>query len=113
MPFVYMLRCRDGSLYTGAAKDLERRLSQHRKGSASRYTRSRLPVRLAWSCRVSTWPRALRMERLLKCLDREQKLALVRGHVVCRLRTGSASQSALRLIPRRVANGRSSIHKMD
>ena len=49
MPYVYILRCRDGSLYTGAAKSVARRLGQHQAGRASRYTRARLPVELAWS----------------------------------------------------------------
>ena len=48
MAFLYLLRCGDGSLYTGIALDLERRLAQHRAGRASRYTRSRLPVELVW-----------------------------------------------------------------
>ncbi|HEY6554836.1 MAG TPA: GIY-YIG nuclease family protein [Vicinamibacteria bacterium] len=77
MPFVYILRCADGTLYTGAAKDLERRLRQHLAGRASRYTRARLPVELAWSRRVRTWPGALREERRLKGLTRAQKLALL------------------------------------
>jgi len=72
-----MLRCADGSLYTGAAKDLKRRLLQHRAGQASRYTRARLPVELAWSRRVRTWPLALRQERRLKGLTRSQKLELI------------------------------------
>ncbi|HEV3259313.1 MAG TPA: GIY-YIG nuclease family protein [Gemmataceae bacterium] len=42
--FVYLLRCADGSLYTGIAKDVDRRCQQHNAGTASRYTRSRLPV---------------------------------------------------------------------
>ena len=77
MAFVYILRCADGSLYTGAAKDLPRRLRQHLAGRASRYTRSRLPVALAWSRRVRTWPRALREERRIKGLTRAEKLALI------------------------------------
>jgi predicted GIY-YIG superfamily endonuclease len=44
--FVYMVRCADGSLYTGIAKDVARRCQQHNDGTASRYTRSRLPVEL-------------------------------------------------------------------
>jgi len=52
VPFVYLLRCRDGSLYAGAAVDLERRLAEHRAGRASRYTRSRLPAELVWSFEV-------------------------------------------------------------
>jgi putative endonuclease len=79
MPFVYILCCRDGSLYTGAAKDVARRLEQHRAGSASKYTRSRRPVSIAWSRRVRTWRRALQLERRIKRLTRAEKLALVAG----------------------------------
>jgi putative endonuclease len=75
--FVYILRCADGSLYTGAAKDVARRLQQHRAGRASRYTRARLPVELAWSRRIRTWPGALREEHRLKRLTRSQKLELI------------------------------------
>lgn len=78
MPFVYLLRCGDGSLYTGCAKDVDRRLAQHRAGRASRYTRSRLPVTLVWTRRVRSWARALGEERRIKALTRAQKQALVR-----------------------------------
>jgi putative endonuclease len=77
VPFVYLLRCRDGSLYAGAAKDLERRLAAHAAGRASRYTRARLPVRLVWSLRVRTWSRALREEWRIKQLTRREKQLLV------------------------------------
>lgn len=77
MPFVYILRCGDGSLYTGATLDLERRLAQHGAGRASRYTRSRLPVVLAWSCEVATWPAALAEERRIKALPRAAKVLLI------------------------------------
>ena len=77
MPFVYLLRCRDGSLYTGIAKDLARRLGQHEAGTASKYTRSRRPVALVWSRRVRTWRRALQEELRIKSLSRVEKLALV------------------------------------
>ena len=77
MPFVYILRCRDGSLYTGAAKDLAARLSKHEAGRASRYTRGRRPVTLAWSRRVRTWSAALREEHRIKQLTRTEKEALV------------------------------------
>jgi putative endonuclease len=79
VPFVYILRCRDGSLYTGAAKDVARRLRAHEAGTASRYTRARLPVALVWSMRVRDWPRALRLEWHIKRLDRAEKLALLDG----------------------------------
>ncbi|HEY2388827.1 MAG TPA: GIY-YIG nuclease family protein [Candidatus Binatia bacterium] len=77
-PCVYILRCRDGTLYTGAAVDLARRLSQHAAGRASRYTRARLPVALVWSRRVRSWGVALRVEHRIKALTRAQKDTLVR-----------------------------------
>ena len=79
MPFVYVLRCGDDSLYTGVAKDLTRRLEQHRAGQASRYTRSHLPVRLVWMRRVRSWSAALRQEHRIKALRRADKEALVRA----------------------------------
>ena len=72
-----MLRCRDGSLYTGIAKDLERRLERHRLGKASKYTRSRLPIVLVWKRRLMTWSRALQEELRIKRLTRAEKEALV------------------------------------
>jgi len=77
MPFVYMLRCADGTLYTGIAKDLDARLERHREGKASKYTRSRLPVRLVWKRRVLAWGRALREELRIKALTRAEKEAIL------------------------------------
>jgi putative endonuclease len=79
MHVVYILRCKDGTLYTGAAKDLPRRLEQHAAGRASRYTRSRLPVELLWSRRVRSWGDALKTEHWIKTLSRSEKDALVGG----------------------------------
>jgi putative endonuclease len=79
VPYVYLLRCRDGSLYAGAAKDLERRLAEHRAGHASRYTRSRLPVELAWWRQVESWGDALREEVLLKRLRHAGREELLRA----------------------------------
>lgn len=76
MPFVYLLRCRDGSLYAGAAKDVERRLAQHQAGKASAYTAARRPVELVWSSEVDTWGEALREEHRIKGLSRAAKLQL-------------------------------------
>jgi predicted GIY-YIG superfamily endonuclease len=76
---VYVLRCRDGSFYTGAAKDLPARVRKHEEGTASRYTRARRPVELVWSRRVRTWSQALREEHRIKTLKRSQKAALVAG----------------------------------
>ena len=72
-----MLRCRDGSLYTGIAKDLAQRLERHRLGKASKYTRSRLPIVLVWKRRLMTWSRALKEELRIKALTRAQKEALL------------------------------------
>jgi putative endonuclease len=77
LPFVYILRCRDGSFYTGAAKDLAARLRRHETGRASRYTRGRRPVSLVWSRRVRSWSAALREEHRIKCLSRAGKDAIV------------------------------------
>ena len=79
MPFVYILQCEDGSLYTGIAKDVARRLAEHLAGRASRYTRSRLPVVLAWSRRVPSWSHALREEHRIKALPRGAKLLLLQA----------------------------------
>ena len=76
---MYILRCRDGSLYTGAAKDLAARVRRHEAGAASRYTRARRPVVLVWSRRVRSWGRALREEHRIKRLKRREKEALVAG----------------------------------
>jgi putative endonuclease len=79
MPFVYILQCHDGTLYTGIAKDVARRLAEHQAGRASRYTRSRLPVLLVWRRRVRSWSQALREEYRIKRLPRATKAALVKA----------------------------------
>ena len=77
MAFVYLLRCRDGSLYCGWTTDVARRLRAHRDGTASRYTRSRRPVELAAVIEVADRSSALREEARIKRLSRAEKLALV------------------------------------
>jgi len=77
--YVYLLRCRDGSLYCGWTVDVEKRLAAHATGKASRYTSRRLPVRLAASWEMETASEARRMEWRIKQLTRTQKLALVGG----------------------------------
>jgi len=74
---VYLLRCRDGSLYGGCTNDLTRRVAAHAAGKGARYTRSRLPVALVWSARAKDRGAALRREAALKRLTRAEKLALV------------------------------------
>ena len=78
MWIVYVLRCADGSLYTGITNDLARRLERHRAGTASAFTRSRRPVRLVYQERQPTRSAALRREAALRSLSRPEKLALVR-----------------------------------
>lgn len=73
---VYLLRCADGSLYAGWTVDLERRLAAHNAGTGARYTRSRLPVALAWSAEMPDATAARREEARIKRLTRTQKLAL-------------------------------------
>jgi putative endonuclease len=75
--FVYVLRCRDGSLYTGATNDVDARLARHSAGRGARYTRSRLPVKLVHVERAAGRGAALRREAAVKRLTRAEKLALV------------------------------------
>jgi putative endonuclease len=77
--WVYLLRCRDGSLYTGWTSDLERRLAAHERGTASRYTRSRRPVELAVALPMTDRTAARREEARIKALPRAAKLALLPG----------------------------------
>lgn len=75
--FVYMLRCRDGSLYTGWTNDLEHRLAMHNSGRGAKYTRGRGPLELVYSEELPDKEAALRRECAIKKLRREQKLALL------------------------------------
>ncbi len=75
--WVYMLRCGDGSLYTGWTNDLERRLKCHAAGKGGRYTRSRLPVTLVYAELCSAPREARSREWHIKRLTRGQKLALI------------------------------------
>lgn len=75
--FVYMLRCGDGSLYTGSTTDLGRRLAAHQSGRGAKYTRSRLPVELVYREEAPDWSAALRREAVIKHLSRARKLELI------------------------------------
>lgn len=74
---VYLLRCADGTLYTGITNDLARRLVAHRQGRGARYTRGRGPLALVHSEPARTRSQALRREHELKRLRRRDKLALL------------------------------------
>jgi len=75
--FVYILECSDGSFYTGVTKDIERRLAEHNAGRASRYTRTRLPVRLRYQEPCTGRAEALARECSIKALPRAKKEQLV------------------------------------
>ena len=75
--YVYMLRCGDGSLYTGSTGDVPRRVKVHQSGKGAKYTRSRLPVELVYQEELPDRSAALRREAAMKKLTRGQKLALL------------------------------------
>lgn len=74
---VYILRCADGTLYTGATNNLSQRLKQHNAGRASRYTRVRIPVTLAYREGAANRSAAQSREAAIKRLSRSAKLALI------------------------------------
>jgi putative endonuclease len=75
--WVYVLRCADGTLYTGITTDCDRRLAQHNAGTASKYTRSRRPVAMAYREPAKTHGAALRRELAIKKLSRGAKEAMI------------------------------------
>ena len=79
VPYVYLLRCADESLYCGWTTDVERRVAAHNTGRASRYTARRLPVELAAVIPVADRSAALKEEARIKRLPRSEKLALAFG----------------------------------
>jgi putative endonuclease len=76
--FCYLLACADGTLYTGITTALDRRLTAHNAGSASKYTRVRRPVRVVWFERCRDRSGASRREAAIKRLSRAAKLVLMR-----------------------------------
>ncbi len=74
--WVYIVRCADGSLYTGITNDLSRRIRLHNTGLGSKYTRSRIPVTLAYAEAASSKGEALRREIQIKKMSRSSKLLL-------------------------------------
>ncbi len=76
MPYVYMLSCRDGSFYSGWTTDVEKRLQTHQSGRGAKYTRSRLPVELAYVEELPTETACRQREAALKKLTHEEKSSL-------------------------------------
>jgi putative endonuclease len=75
--FLYVAKCRDGSLYTGVAIEPEVRLRRHNSGEGSKYVRSRAPAVLVYTRRCGSRSAALRLERRMKSLTRSAKLAFI------------------------------------
>lgn len=76
---VYILECRDGSYYTGIARDLAKRLSAHEAGKGSRYVASRLPFRMVYTEILGSKSAALKREIEIKKMSHEQKVRFVAG----------------------------------
>lgn len=75
--YTYMVRCVDGSLYTGWTYDLEKRVAVHNSGKGAKYTKSRLPVELVYHERFTTKEEAMSREYAIKRLTRSEKLKLI------------------------------------
>jgi putative endonuclease len=76
--FTYMVKCQDGTYYTGATNNLEHRLGQHNLGKGAKYTRARRPVKLVYSEQAADRSAALKREHEIKKLTRKQKEELVK-----------------------------------
>ena len=75
--YVYILRCKDDTLYCGITPDLEKRLQQHNAGKGAKYTRGRGPLELVYREMVETHSDALKREIAIKRLSRTEKLELI------------------------------------
>lgn len=75
--YLYILRCKDGSLYTGITTDVSRRLEEHRRGKGAKYTRGRGPLELVYRQACGSHSQALKRELEVKALKRERKEQLL------------------------------------
>ena len=80
---LYLLRCGDGTLYTGIALDAQKRLLAHQKGKGAKYTRGRGPLKLVYTETCANHSDALKRELEIKAMTREQKEALIETGTVC------------------------------
>ena len=76
---LYILRCKDGSLYTGITTDVEKRLEAHKSGKGAKYTRGRRPLELVYREECGSHSDALKRELAVKALTREQKQTLIKS----------------------------------
>ena len=79
MPYVYILRCADGTYYTGWTADVARRVAAHNAGRGGRYTRAHRPVTLVYQEEAADRASAMKREACIKRYTRQQKERLVRG----------------------------------
>jgi len=77
--FVYILKCRDNSLYTGIAIDPKKRFKEHVSGKGGRYTRSHKPVKIVYLEKTSNRSKALKREARIKRMKKQDKLSLIKG----------------------------------
>jgi putative endonuclease len=75
--YIYIVQCADGTLYTGCANDLERRIEKHNLGRGAKYTRGRSPVKLVYFEQFKSQTKALQREYEIKQLNRAEKIALI------------------------------------
>ena len=82
MNYTYMLKCSDGTLYTGWTNDLEKRVGAHNSGKGAKYTKARRPVELAYYEEFETKEQAMKREYAIKQLGRKEKQKLIAGKKV-------------------------------
>jgi putative endonuclease len=75
--YLYMVRCRDGKLYTGIATDIERRIAEHRAGKGAKYLRGRAPLKLVFRSRIGSRSLALKVEQAIKKLPKSRKETII------------------------------------
>jgi putative endonuclease len=78
--WVYMVRCKDGTYYTGYTEDLENRIALHKSGKGAKYVKGKLPIELVYTKEYRYYKSALNEERRIKTLKRQQKSELVRTY---------------------------------
>ena len=78
MCFVYILKCADGTLYTGWTNNLDKRIDKHNAGNGAKYTRGRLPVEMLYFEAFETKEEAMSRESKIKCMNRSQKIELIK-----------------------------------
>ena len=77
MHYVYIVKCADGTYYTGYTNDLERRIKQHNAGEGAKYTKGRRPVKLVHSERFKSKSKAMQREYKIKQLARQRKIEII------------------------------------